>query len=473
MVEDVGAPIGKVVGPAGHDHPDHGQSQGHGAQPGDQRAGSLAVAAGEQRRQGDAEQRQGDQRVTKRRRPAAVPLAAGRHRHQVGESEDSEVQGQRRAAGHQECQRRQHQQPDRREPEQSESAVVEQPEAAAEIVHQRVAVGIDLLPAVDLQRVRVHPLVVEQDAAGERQQQRAERQRLPALPRAPPCPPGREGRQRRRDQDEADLEQRQQQRRHGNGQPGAPARVRGVRRVRRVRRVELEDPVERRHRQQRRGHLDPDLVGVQEQRRRESHPGPGDQRLSRPLRGIVPAEPQRQPGQGGGQQGHGQLGAGLAGQAVGGRENQGQQRVVAGVLLATRPRRIARLRRDRAVHEMAPVPGGVVVRQVRVAVVGQAVGEQQIVGLVAIRLALARRPRQDGEIDGERQPEEQRRRAAPEAPAEQRPQRRQLARQAMSQEQQQARGQHLAGMLQPQRRPREDRREQRPERGKLAGAARP
>src|SRR5262249_43650361 len=75
------------------------------------------------------------------------------------------------------------------------------------------------------------------------------------------------------------------------------------------------------------------------------------------------------------------------------------------------PHRVARLRRDRPPHEVAPVRLGIVVRQVRVQVVGEAVGDEEVERLVAVRRAGAGRPGEGGGIDGERQGGEERRRA--------------------------------------------------------------
>jgi len=64
-------------------------------------------------------------------------------------------------------QRRNQQQPERSAAEQSESRVVEKPEAAFDVGSERPALGIDLLQPVDLQRVGVVELIVDEDSGGE------------------------------------------------------------------------------------------------------------------------------------------------------------------------------------------------------------------------------------------------------------------------------------------------------------------
>ena len=154
-------------------------------------------------------------------------------------------------------------------------------------------------------------------------------------------------------------------------------------------------------------------------------------------------EPQGQPGEGRGHQRHGGERAHLPGQPVGGRQHHRQQVVVPRVLLAVRADRIALLRLDRAVHEVAPVPVRVVVGEVGVEVVGQAVGEQQVERLVAVRLAVAGRPGEDGEIDRQRQQEEEDRRPPRQPLAEQRPERHRLPRHPAAEDEQEPGGEDL------------------------------
>ncbi len=207
--------------------------------------------------------------------------------------------------------------------------------------------------------------------------------------------------------------------------------------------VEAQDAVERRRRQERRRHLHPDLIGVEEERRREGRDRPGRQRLAGMLREIAPGEPQRHPGQDRREHRHRGERPHLAAQPVGRHQRQGQHLVVPRVLLAVRPHRISRLRLDGPVHEEAPVLRRVVVRQVGVEVVGQAVGDQQIVGLVAVRLPVPGRPGEDGQVDRERQQEEQHGRPSRQPLAQERPERHRLPRHPAAQHEQQARGEHL------------------------------
>ena len=338
------------------------------------------------------------------------------------------------APGREEGAGRQQHEPDRRAAEQPERRVPEQAEGAEQVGERPVARRVDLLPGVDLERVRVEELVVQQHAAGHRGEQQPEGEQRPPRPAGVPPP---ERQERAGDEDETHLEERQQEDREGDPRPlpeapGAP-------------RVEAEDAVEPHGQEERRRHLHPDLVGVEQERRRESDERPGREPLPRPLREVVAGQAQGHPGERRGERRHHRQRPAPAAQAIGGRQHQRQQLVVPRVDLAVRPHRVAGLRLDRPRHEVPPVLLPVVVGQVGVEVVGQAVGDEEIERLVAVRLAVARRPGEDREIGDERQQEEEDRRPAGQPLAEERTQRNDLPAQAVGEDEQEAGGEPRVG----------------------------
>ena len=217
-------------------------------------------------------------------------------------------------------------------------------------------------------------------------------------------------------------------------------------------------------------------MGVEQQRREGGEQPPGEERLARALALIVAPEPQGPPAERGGEQRHPHLGAARAGEPVGRREQERQHQVVPRVDLSFGAERIARLGLEGAADERPRVLGGVVVGQVGVEIVGEAVGDEQVVGLVAVRQPPLGRPGQQGQVEHQGQGEERPRGAPRQPAAEQREEAERQTRSAEEEQDEETGGGHLLPEDEPEplaeQGQGEERRERRGfDRGRRTGAA--
>ena len=210
--------------------------------------------------------------------------------------------------------------------------------------------------------------------------------------------------------------------------------------------------IEPKDQQQGGGHFDPDLRRVEQQRRREGEDAPSRQHLARSIREVASRQAQRRPGQQRGECRHDEHRAAAACDAVRNGEHQWQQEVVAGVDLAGGTVRIAELRLDRAIEEAARVAVAIVVGEVGVAIEHQAVGDQQVVGLVAIGRTMLHGPRDEAGVHQERQPEKDRARAWRQMTAQERPRPLQHARSPVGKDEQQPHRDQRIGRGEPEAR---------------------
>ena len=249
----------------------------------------------------------------------------------------------------------------RRVGKQAERAVQQQPQCGA----QRARAQPRGQAAVDRERRRLteHALV----PAGPHQRRHGrDPGEGPARRPAQPCQPDDPERGRRRDQLHVQPRQgrRQQRRGHGRAVPARPQR---------------QKP-ERQRQGQGRGDLGVDVEGEERDRRPESG-GPGHQRRL----GVPGQRPRHSPHLDGERRGE-QRQQHHAGRAPTQRVDRRQQQRQAGTVRGERPpvgpgRAVVRPQRPRVVGE--EVLARVVVHQVQVALVPEALGHQQVVGLVS------------------------------------------------------------------------------------------